>query len=129
VLDRRAAQRVVQLDGLISGRAVFILRGFASYPEVDVPGELIRVDVGLLEVGVKDDVVVADMEAPEFALRPRLDTEMLYEPHLQARLHASASPLRLGIGRRLLALLLNITAEQTHVSVLPVDHAILLHGS
>jgi len=39
VLDRRAAQQVVQLDGLVRRHAGLVLRGVLAQPEVDVPAE------------------------------------------------------------------------------------------
>lgn len=79
MLCRSSAQELIELDGLVRGRACLVLRGLAPQPEEDIVAQLL---LGL--VGVQDDIAVAVVELTRSFLGPGDDLEVLNAPDEEA---------------------------------------------
>jgi hypothetical protein len=110
------------------------LGGLAPNPKVNIPRQLVWVDLWLLDICVEHNVRVARMKLAVLGLGPRDDLELFNPParaqscsptvqctltnspssapDLQAHLDTRIRPLWLTVGRRLLDLLFNLRAVQ-----------------
>lgn len=121
-LDSLPPEKVIELDRLVGGRAILILRAFAAYPKVHIPREAIRVGSRIWAIGVEHDVRVASVEFAVPSLGARYHLELLNPPNLQALCRPGPGwphPLHLAFRGGCLDLGLEIAAKERHVCVLP----------